>query len=302
MKLFNRFKKTEKTGLESTVSSEEILENGQGASGDEDIETELSLHEQWNLTQEQEYVFRFHATELEPLKPNQISLSGIDIDFEPANGSWLVKSFFRSSLDQAITVGEIELLLLDSEGNTAASKEFDLNELGEIPARSARPWVFVFDKEDQLAEEIPGENWKLAFNVHSMMPHQLDLAPTWEEQLPAEQKEALAEIVSGLPKLKPREVNIAGFQVQIQDDGGIAASVFVRNGHSKQINIEKLPLELIDATGDLIARGTFDLNPPLSVKANCTTPWTFIYPKELVQKEEADFSRWTIRVPQDSTN
>lgn len=302
MKLFNRFKKTEKTGLDSTVSSEEILENGQAGSGDEDIETELSLHEQWTLTQEQEYVFRFHANELEPLKPNQISLSGIDIDLEPANGSWLVKSFFRSSLDQAITVGEIELLLLDEEGNTVASKEFDLNELGEIPARSARPWVFVFEKEDQLAEEIPAENWKLAFNVHSMMPHQLDLAPSWEEQLPAEQKEALAEVVSDLPKLKPREVNIAGFQVQVQDDSNIAASVFVRNGHSKQINIEKLPLELIDATGELVARGTFDLDPPLSVKANCTTPWTFIYPKELIKKEEPDFSRWTIRVPEDSTN
>ncbi|PIC75605.1 accessory Sec system S-layer assembly protein [Sporosarcina sp. P19] len=302
MKLFNLFKKTDKTGLDSTVESEEILENGQAGSGDEDIETELSLHEQWSLTQEQEYVFRFLANELEPLNPNQISLSGIDIDLEPANGSWLVKAFFRSSLDEAITVGEIELLLLDEEGNTAASAEFDLNELGEIPARSARPWVFVFEKKDQLAEEIPATNWKLAFNVHSMMPHQLELAPTWEEQLPAEQKEALANIVSDLPKLKPREVNIAGFQIQSQDDQTIAASVFVRNGHSKQINIEKLPLELIDATGELVARGTFDLNPPLSVKANSTTPWTFIYPKELVKKEEPDFSRWTIRVPQDATN
>ncbi|PIC96159.1 accessory Sec system S-layer assembly protein [Sporosarcina sp. P26b] len=302
MKLFNRFKKTEKTGLDSTVASEEILENGQAGSGNEDIETELSLHSQWTLTQEQEYVFRFLANELEPLKPNQISLSGIDIDLEPANDSWLVKAFFRSSLDQAITVGEIELLLLDEEGNTAASAEFDLNELGEIPARSARPWVFVFEKKDQLTEEIPATNWKLAFNVHSMMPHQLELAPSWEEQLPTEQKEALAEVVNGLPKLKPREVNIAGFQIQSQDDDTIAASVFVRNGHSKQINIEKLPLELIDATGDLVARGTFDLNPPLSVKANSTTPWTFIYPKELIKKDEPDFSRWTIRVPQDATN
>ena len=68
MKLFNLFKKTEKTGLDSTVESEEILENGQAGSGDEDIETELSLHEQWSLTQEQEYVFRFLANELEPFK------------------------------------------------------------------------------------------------------------------------------------------------------------------------------------------------------------------------------------------
>ena len=70
MKLFNLFKKTEKTGLDSTVESEEILENGQSGTGNEDIETELSLHDQWTLTQEQEYVFRILANELEPLKPN----------------------------------------------------------------------------------------------------------------------------------------------------------------------------------------------------------------------------------------
>ncbi|WOV88315.1 accessory Sec system S-layer assembly protein [Sporosarcina oncorhynchi] len=297
MKLFSMFKKTEKTGADSTISSDEILEGSAQSEGTEEVETTLSLHPQWALSQEQEYVFRFLSNELEPLKPNQISLSGIDIDVEPANGSWLVKSFFRSSLEQAITVGSVELMLLDDEGKTIASQEFDLNELGEIPARSARPWVFVFTKENIFAEEPPAENWKLAFNVQSMVPHKLELEQAWEDGLSTEQKDALAKAVEGMPKLKPREVNFAGFQVKTQDDGSIAASIFIRNGHSKQINIEKLPLELIDATGEMVAKGSFDL-APLSVKANTSKPWTFIYPKEMVQKEEPDFSRWTIRVPQ----
>ena len=297
MKLFSMFKKTEKTGADSVISSDEILEGSAQSEGTEEVETTLSLHPQWALSQEQEYVFRFLSNELEPLKPNQISLSGIDIDVEPANGSWLVKSFFRSSLEQAITVGSVELMLLDDEGKTIASQEFDLNELGEIPARSARPWVFVFTKENIFAEEPPAENWKLAFNVQSMVPHKLELEQAWEDGLSTEQKDALEKVVEGMPKLKPREVNFAGFQVKTQDDGSIAASIFIRNGHSKQINIEKLPLELIDATGEIVAKGSFDL-APLSVKANTSKPWTFIYPKEMVQKEEPDFSRWTIRVPQ----
>lgn len=297
MKLFSMFKKTEKTGADSTINSDEILEGSAKSEGTEEVETTLSLHPQWALSQEQEYVFRFLSNELEPLKPNQISLSGIDIDVEPANGSWLVKSFFRSSLDQAITVGSVELMLLDEEGQTLASQEFDLNELGEIPARSARPWVFVFTKENTFAEVPPAENWKLAFNVQSMVPHKLELEQAWEDGLSTEQKDALAKAVEGMPKLKPREVNFAGFQVVKQEDGSIAASIFIRNGHSKQINIEKLPLELIDATGEIVAKGSFDL-APLSVKANTSKPWTFIYPKEMVTKEEPDFSRWTIRVPQ----
>ena len=297
MKLFNLFKKTEKTGSDSTIDSEEILEGSAQSKATDEVETTLSLHPQWELSQEQEYVFRFLSNELEPLKPNQISLSGIDIDVEPANGNWLVKSFFRSSLEQSISVGSVELMLLDAEGKTLASQEFDLKELGDIPGRSARPWVFVFTKDNIFAEEPPAENWKLAFNVQSMVPHKLELEQAWEDGLTAEQKEALEKVVDNMPKLKPREVNFAGFQVKKQEDGGIAASIFIRNGHSKQINIEKLPLELVDATGEIVARGSFDL-APLSVKANTSKPWTFIYPKEMVQKEDPDFSRWTIRVPQ----
>ncbi|WJY26165.1 accessory Sec system S-layer assembly protein [Sporosarcina trichiuri] len=297
MNFLSLFKKTEKTGKDSTIDSEELMAGTSGQGGDEDIETSLSLHPSWQLPQEQEYVFRFLANELEPLKPNQISLSGIDIDVEPATGDFLVKAFFRSSLDQTITVGEVELMLLDKEGKTIGSQQFDLSELGEIQPRSARPWVFVFTKDNLFVEEPPAEDWKLAFNVQSMVPHKLELEESWEQGLPAEQKAALEEVVGNLPKLKPREVNIAGFQALKQDDGSIAASVFIRNGHSKQINIEKLPLELIDASGEVVASGSFDIGS-LPVNANTTKPWTFIYPKEMVTKDEPDFSRWTIRVPQ----
>ncbi|HEX5564000.1 MAG TPA: accessory Sec system S-layer assembly protein [Sporosarcina sp.] len=297
MKLFNLFKKTEKTGSDSTIDSEEILEGSAQSEGTDEVETTLSLHPQWALSQEQEYVFRFLSNELEPLKPNQISLSGIDIDVEQANGNWLVKAFFRSSLDQPITIGPVELLLLDENGEVIASQEFDLNELGELPARSARPWVFVFEKSNTFVEQPPKENWKLAFNVQSMAPHKLELDKAWEEGLSAEQKDALAKVVEQLPKLKPREVNFAGFQVKQQDDKSISVSLFIRNGHSKQISVETLPLELLDATGDIVARGSFNLGP-LEVKANTSKPWTFIYPKEMVQKDNPDFSKWIIRVPQ----
>src|SRR5690606_14109333 len=123
-------------------------------------------------------------------------------------------------------------------------------------------------------EHPPTENWKLAFNVQSLVPHRLDLEQAWEDGLTDEQKEGLATVVQGLPKLNSREVNISGFQVMQQEDGSIVTSVFIRNGHSKQIDIEQLPLELIDATGDLVAKGSFEL-APLSVKANTSKPWTF---------------------------
>lgn len=297
MNLFSFFKKVEKTGKESAVDSKEIIGAVDGVASTAEVKTALSYHPSWKVPQEQEYVFRFLSNELEALKPNQISLSGIEIDVDPATEGWLVKAFFRSSLDQAIQMEEVELLLLDENEKVIASQQFNLGELGEIPAASARPWIFVFDKENILAEVPPKEGWKLAFNVQSMVPHRLDLAEAWEEGLGEEQKKLLAETVSNLPKLKPKEVNVTGFQIKVEEDGSIAASVFIRNGHSKEINIEQLPLELTDATGELVAKGTFKLEG-FSVKANTTKPWTFIYPENLVQKENADFSRWIIKVTQ----
>lgn len=297
MNFLSFFKKTEKTGKESAVDSKEIIESVDASTNTDEVVTKLSYHPEWTVPQEQEYVFRFLSNELAPLKPNQISLSGIEVEVDPATEGWLVKAFFRSSLDQAIQMEEVELLLLDENEEVIASQQFDLSELGNIPPRSARPWIFVFDKANITGETPPVENWTLAFNVQSMMPHRLDLAPSWDEGLAEEQKKMLEETVANLPKLNPREVNITGFQVKAEEDGSIATSVFIRNGHSKEINIEQLPLELLDANQEVVARGTFKLED-FSVKANTTKPWTFIFPKSLVQKEDADFSRWVAKIVQ----
>lgn len=297
MALFSFFKKSRKTGKDSTVASEELLDAKTNLPVEEIIQTELSYHPEWVVPKEQEYVFRFLSNELEPLKPNQISLSGIDIDLHEGNGDWLVKAFFRSSLDQPIKLGNVELLLMSQNDQIIASKQFNLEELDEIPARSDRPWVFVFDKQSQKVTDIPSEGWKLAFNVQSLVPHQLELAPTWEEALSADQKEALKTIVASLPKLNDREVNFSGFQAKPQGNGSLAISLFIRNGHSQHITLEQLPLEVTDATGDLVARGSFTLES-LEVKANTTKAWTFIFPAEMIQKQQADFSKWTVRVPQ----
>lgn len=297
MNFLSFFKKAEKTGKESAVDSTEILDSVEVSTNLEEVETTLSYHPSWRVSQEQEYVFRFLSNELEPLKPNQISLSGIEVDEEPGTNNWLVKAFFRSSLDETIQMSDAELLLIDENEEVIATQQFDLSELGDIPPKSARPWVFVFTKDNLTTETRPTENWRLAFNVQSMAPHRLDLAESWEEQLSEEQKESLEKIVQDFPKLKPKEVNFVGFQVAVEEDGSIPASVFIRNGHSKDINLEQLPLELYDMNEDLVASGTFKLED-FTVKANTTKPWTFIFPKSLVKKDNPDFSSWVIRVKQ----
>lgn len=300
MGLFSFFKKSDKVGQENTIDSKDLLGNiSTDESGtDRNVVTKLSFHPEWDVPQEQKYIFSFLANELEPLKPNQLSLSSISIEEELRTGKWQVRAFFRSSLPQPIELGEIELYIMDKNDELVASKKFDFKALGTIPAESARPWIFEFEKSTLKTDEVPEEGWKIAFNLISLRGHQLELDETWEKQLPEAQKEELAKIVKTLPKLGETEVNFTGLQANLAENGNFNVSIFIRNGHNKAINLEQLPLEIIDATGKQIAKGSFKMDPILTVQPNSTKPWTFIFPAELVDAEGADLSRWTARVTQ----
>ncbi|MFF5993814.1 accessory Sec system S-layer assembly protein [Lysinibacillus sp. KU-BSD001] len=298
MGLFSFFKKSDKVGKDSAIDSKDLTGKKAGLSTKSEVKTKLSFHPDWHVPQEQQYVFNFLANDLQPLKPNQLSLAAINIEEDKKTSAWNVKAFFRSSLSQPIELGEIELLLLDKEGNRIGAQTFNFKELGVIPPNSARPWVFEFDKASIEGNEIPEEGWTIAFNLISLRGHQLDLDETWKKQLPKEQQEKLAEIVKDLPKLGKQEVNFTGLQVHLNDDQSLHASIFIRNGNDKAINLEQLPLEIVDANAKLVAKGSFKMDPVLTVQPNSTKPWTFIFPAELVTAEGADLSRWTARVPQ----
>lgn len=128
MGLFSFFKKSDKLGQENTIDSKDLLENikVENTDDDRDVETKLSFHPDWDVPQEQKYIFNFLANELEPLKPNQLSLSSISIDPDPRTGKWLVRAFFRSSLAEEIELGEIELFIMDKNDELVATKDSTL--------------------------------------------------------------------------------------------------------------------------------------------------------------------------------
>ncbi|AQU80140.1 accessory Sec system S-layer assembly protein [Planococcus faecalis] len=297
MSIFSFFNKTGKTGKDSIVSSTELGAGSETASLEtQEVTPTLSISQEWEISKEQEYVLKFLSNDLPPLQANQLSLAGIDIEADPYTGDWNVQAFFRSSLERPFTMEKAELVLQDGNKETIASQEFDLSELGSIPALSNRPWIFKFKKDSIQTAQVPTADWSLAFNVQSLVPHALDLDISWEEALSSEKKSVLRDLVQKLPKLNSQELNLTGFQTSFSEDGNLAVSVFIRNGYSKQIELENLPLEIIDATGSSVVKGSFKL-APLTVKANTTKPWTFIFPKDTLQVSNPDLSRWTARIP-----
>ncbi|MGO4888780.1 accessory Sec system S-layer assembly protein [Anaerobacillus sp. MEB173] len=284
-------------GNESTVQSKELIKE-ETATEEEEVYTELSIHPSWNINKEDMYAFQFLNQECPPLQPNQLSLYGINIMNE---GDLIrVNAFVRNSLDKAITLEETSLVLLGPDDKILGRKVFQLSELGEIPARSSRPWHFYFTDKDLFTTEIPSEGWKLAFNLTAEAPkeHALDLDPNWKKALSKADKTKLKDLVKSLTPPNAGEVNFMGLQASQKENGDLHVTMLIRNGSEKNVNIEQLPLHVQDATGEIIAKGGFKLEN-FSVKANTSKPWTFIYPKSLVLKQDPDLSRWKAFSPQE---
>ena len=131
------------------------------ADQDDTVQTVLMFHKGWDISKQEEYVYKFHHQRLPALKPNQISISGIKLT--RVEDDVIIEAFLRNSIDKAVRFDIVDLLLVDGDGKFFAKKTFDLTELGELPALSSMPWRFLFEEGDMLAESIPDEGWKIAF-------------------------------------------------------------------------------------------------------------------------------------------
>lgn len=287
-------KNIKKHGSDSVVNSQDLLgEKAEAESTEETVTTSLSFHPNMEISTEDRYYFQFLHNELPPLKPNQLALSGVEL--KQVGEYWVVVAFVRNSLPQGIQLTATGLILLGPDGERLGSKVFDLSELGGLPAATSRPWQFVFQKSDLEVETLPKEGWTLAFELTPK--HRLDLADTWEKGLSQEDKDRLAQHIESIQPPKPGEVNLAGISGSVAPDGNLVITLFIRNGNHYDIHLEQLPLFIEDASGEVVAKGVFQLQD-FTIKANSSKPWTFIFPKEMITKETVDLSKWRAFPPQ----
>lgn len=286
-----RKENAKKMGKESAVESNDLFGDDRTAGKDE-VNTELYFSPNASVTDEEKYYFQFLHNELKPLKENQLSIAGIDLVKD--EGEWVVMAFLRNSLDRGVEFSDTPLVLMGPDGDLLAKKTFQLADIGEIPARSSVPWRFVFQQSEMEKEEIPATGWQLAFEIKPK--HRLDLEEAWEKSLAEKDKEILRQVVENAAPLKEGEVNFLGIQAKLLEDG-LHVTLLIRNGSDKNVQLEQLPLIVQDGQGDEIAQGGFKLDN-FTVKANTSKPWTFIFPKDLVTKENPDLSTWRAYPPQ----
>ncbi|NHC38605.1 accessory Sec system S-layer assembly protein [Bacillus sp. MM2020_1] len=272
----------------STLNTEEKLHQ------DPTVETKLHFTDQWDMSSKDRYVYQYHHRKLPKLQEGQLSISGIkylDID-----GELLVEAFIRNTVPQALTIQEVNLIVLDENDQPVAKKRFSLDQLGERPPFSCTPWRFFFTANDRLSDAAVSDQWKILFELNTKSKEEvLDLEPDWEDSLTEEKKAHLEGLLEKLPKLGPKEVNICGVEIKFLDNQSLEATVLIRNGTSQEVNITQLPLTVDDASGEVVCQGQFKL-APLTIKPKSAKPWTFVYPANLVLNHNPDLSKWRIFV------
>ena len=161
------------------------------------VKTSLVFHHDWELSNQERYVYMYKHQQLPLLKENQVSIKGLKL-LQYEDG-FVVVAFLRNTLPKSIQFENITILLMDDNGTTLAKKVFELDTMGEMPALSCMPWRFLFENEDKLVDTIPAEGWNLAFEIkqsQAAAPHQLDLDESWEKELSPVKVEQLEKIVA----------------------------------------------------------------------------------------------------------
>lgn len=276
------------TKLISPLEEKENIEEGL-------VQTTLSFHPEWELTNQEKYVYMYKHKQLPLLKPNQISITGIKL-LEYQDG-FVVVAFLRNTLEQAIRFDAVDLLLLDETGQAIAKKKFELDTMEELAPLTCRPWRFLFSNEDKLVEKFPEDGWTIAFELKQPKEeHKLQLHESWENQISPLHREHLEQLVSTLPPLQDGEVNFLGLECKFTSEDSLAVTVLIRNGSDKSIKLEQLPLIVEDAMGDIVCQGGFKLDEFI-VQANSSKPWTFVFPNNLITKPSPDLSKWKVYPP-----
>ncbi|MBB6450386.1 accessory Sec system S-layer assembly protein [Geomicrobium halophilum] len=283
-------------GSETSMTSEVFTDKLQDIEEGPMVETSLSIHPQWEISKEDQYSLQFLQLECENLEPNQLSIASITID-EKEGGGLDATVFFRQSMNKAIDLGETKLLLLDHMDNVLGRTTIDLTSLGRLPACSSRPWVVPFTKDELYVEDKPENGWKLVFQMNpSARQHTLDIEDHWQKKLQSENINHLHSLIARLEKPKAGEVNFSGLKASVKETGDVQVIILIRNGSNKTVHLEKFPLALEDANGDVLARAFFSPKQ-LTVKANTSKPWAFIFPKHILKKNQIHLNKWRVFRP-----
>lgn len=238
--------------------------------------------------EDKQYYMKKHDL-LPEMKKEQFQVSGIEMVVQ--NGGIMVPTFIRSTVSKPVTLKNTIILLIDQGTKTIAKTTVDFSNLDVIHPNTATFWNIEFPKESvEITDFNLIKSWSLAFEENTR--HQLDLSELRADAISDAARAQLEEIINE-SELSANELSLMGLSAKRDQQEGLEITLLVQNGTKDNLDIKKLPLNFYDATGELTARGTFQLKD-FVVNANTSKPMTIVFPKPGILKPDMNLESWSL--------
>jgi SLAP domain-containing protein len=225
----------------------------------QNVEVELSLPERFEaiVSDVQKEIMNDEIAEFEPIKEDDINISTV---YAFDDGDEIeAKVYFRNGLSKNVNFEYVPLIMVNSKEEVVASKNFDLREMGDIPAAGARPWKLNFEKTCVDMDKFSGEDCKILFNkdIKAVNYANLEFESFPEEFI--DFKGEFQKFLEELPRIEKGKFSVSTFNIALQQDGGVIVTTVMRNSVEKAVKIEQLPITIKDENDNVVLNGKFDL-------------------------------------------
>lgn len=130
-------------------------------------------------------------------------------------------------------------------------------------------------------------------NLENNIETKLSLPENVDNIVSDVQKEILNDEVAQLSPIKENDINISTVYV-FENKDDIEAKVYFRNGLSKKVNFEYVPLVMLNSKDEIIAKKIFNLKEVGNLPPDSARPWKLFFDKSEVNMNK--FSREDCKV------
>ncbi len=258
------------------------------------VNTEISIHPdmEGSISKFQKECLEEELESLPVIKEGEVDVN-TDFFFDLGD-KYEASIFIRNGLNTAINLEKIPFIVLDKDEKEVGRKIFNLREIGEIPARSVRPWKIYFEKDELNVEGMDLKNLKIVFDNRLKAAGVVNVK---YENLPGgisrEKRDKYEKFLNELPLLREGQVTMTAYDVYTNEDGGLAIELVVRNGRHNGVDIKRVPLSIYDKNNKLTASGTFYLED-VSINPISARIYLFTFSKDELLREDYDLKNWRV--------
>lgn len=218
----------------------------------------------------------------------------------PDGAALLVGFYISNGFTKKLKFKNVPLVLLDSNKKVLAQQSFAGETIGVVDGGSAKACVVRFQPDNIYVKDVPSE-CEVCFDVRDKRPKNIKIRyQALPKNISIGQQEKLEEILAKLPPIKQGEVDFSRLCAKVTAQNQLLATVIIRNATDKPVNLEQIPLIMLDANQKELARGLFDVKN-IMIKPYKAILWTFNF--ELIsQDRDVDLSTWHIVLNNNSSH